>query len=104
MSMADTPEVDVRALAALSRIRVEEDAIPALTTELSGILAFIEEVRAIELPEPSAQHGLRNVMREDGDAYEPGRFTEALLDAAPERRGEYLAVKQVLSHVKKNAA
>ena len=101
--MNETPKVDVRALAALSRIAIDEKDIPRLEGELQEVLAFVEEVQKIDVSALKVgTDGLHNVMRADTDAYEPGLFTEALLGAAPKRNGEYFEVKQVLAHTKKN--
>ena len=103
--MADNPKPDIRTLAALSRIRVSDDEVARLETELGDILHFVEVVQQVELGDVGAtQSAHRNIMREDTDAIEPGTYTDALLDAAPKRTGEHLEVKQVLSHVKKNNA
>jgi aspartyl-tRNA(Asn)/glutamyl-tRNA(Gln) amidotransferase subunit C len=103
--MSETPKVDIRALAALSRIAVTDAEIPKLEAELAGVLAFVEEVQKVEVKTPALHGtGLHNVTRPDTDAYEPGTFTEALLNAAPKRTGDHIEVKQVLAHTKKNKA
>lgn len=96
------PIVDVTALAALSRIEVKEVDIPRLSDEIAGILQFVEKVQSFELKKEVHAGGLHNVMREDIDPYESGAFTDALLSAAPKREGDYIEVKQVLAHTKKN--
>lgn len=103
--MSETPRVDIRALASLSRIAVSDTDIPKLEAELSGILAFVEAVQQVAVGDVKKQEGaLHNVMREDVDPYDAGTFTEALLNAAPKRTGNYIEVKQVLAHTKKNKA
>ena len=103
--MSETPKVDVRALAALSRIAISDADVPVFEEELQEVLAFVEEVQKVDVSKLSPTTvGLHNVTRADSDAYEPGVYTEALLDAAPKRNGEYFEVKQVLAHTKKNKA
>ena len=100
--MTDKPSINVKELAALSRIRVAEADIPKLTEELSSILEMAEQVQKVDVGDVAAEAELRNVMREDAGAIEAGTYTDALLDAAPKRTGDYVEVKQVLGHVKKN--
>ena len=101
--MTDMPKIDIRALASLSRIAITEEEIPNLEAELAGVLAFTGAVQQVEIVIPTGHTaGLHNITRPDTDPYEPGTFTEALLDAAPKRNGEYLEVKQVLAHTKKD--
>lgn len=101
--MSESPKVDVKALAALSRIAIKEADIPRLEAELGEILSFVEEVQKVDVSVlPSEEHGLHNVTRPDTDPYDSGIFTEAILNAAPKRNGEYIEVKQVLAHTKKS--
>ncbi len=37
-----------------------------------------------------------NVMREDSNPHESGKYTETLLKAAPQREGQYVKVKKIL--------
>ena len=98
------PKVDIRSLASLSRIEIQEQDIVRLADEVSHILGFVEQVQKFEVENETKAEGLRNVMREDEDAYEPGAFTDKLLSAAPKREGDYVEVKQVLAHTKKNTS
>lgn len=101
--MSESPKVDVKALAALSRIAIKEVDIPRLEAELGEILSFVEEVQKVDVSVlPIATDDLHNVTRSDTDPYDSGIFTEAILSAAPKRNGEYIEVKQVLAHTKKS--
>jgi acetyl-CoA carboxylase carboxyltransferase component len=63
-----------------------------------GVAASFAMLGDLHLAEPGAvspKH--RNVMRADSDPHESGAFTEALLAAAPNRIGNQVAVKQVVS-------
>lgn len=102
MHMNDTHKVDIRALAALSKIEIAESDIPKLEAEVSEILSFVETISGIEVgDEWRGDKQLRNVLREDENPHENGKYTEALLNAAPARSGDYIEVQQVLGHVKK---
>ncbi len=93
-------KVDVAALAKLARIEVSEAEIKKLEGEIPEILAFVEVIQGVETGKEADAPGLRNVMRADENPHEPGEYTEALLSAAPARKGNYVAVKQVISRKK----
>ena len=61
------------------------------------ILAFVETIQQVPTGKEGEYHGLRNVLRADENPHEGGKFTEALLNAAPARKGNRIEVKQVIS-------
>lgn len=90
---------DVKKLAELSRIALSDDEVEKLRGEIDAILAYVDVVQRVELPEgvaPSPHLDLENVMREDGDPHEPGMYTEKMLSQAPRREGAFLKVKKIL--------
>ncbi len=91
---------DVEKLAALARIRIEEGALEKFSKEFDGILAYIGQLEelAISTDRTAAKPRVRNVFREDEGAHAPSLFTEALAEQFPERKGNYLSVKQIISH------
>ncbi len=92
--------VDIAALAKLARLEVSEAELAKLNDEIPHILEFVESIQTIAVGATEAEMALRNVLRDDLDAYTPGAFSEALLEGAPARSGDYVAVKQVLSRKK----
>jgi|SRR3989338_3902501 len=95
------PDIDVRALAKLARLEVSGEELAKLEKEIPDILAFVETIQAASAEgsgEPT--NALRNVMRADENAHEGGIYTKKLLDAAPAREGNRIAVKQVISRKK----
>lgn len=87
----------VRRVAALARIRLEEDEVARLQGELNGILGWIEQLQAVDVEgvEPlagAAQMTLR--MRED--VVTDGGVREQVLSNAPDREGDYFAVPKVV--------
>lgn len=91
--MIDSRDID--RLAELARIDLPTDEREALTRDIEAIVAYVSEIR--RAPEaPPAAPALANVFREDGEPHAPGAYTETLLAAAPNRSGEYVAVKAVL--------
>lgn len=95
-----TQKVDVQALAQLARLDVTEEELAKLEKEIPAILGFVETIQHVSGSVSAAAPSHRNIMREDTGAHEPGIHTEELLSAAPGRRGDRIAVKQVL-HKKK---
>ncbi|MDE1965970.1 MAG: Asp-tRNA(Asn)/Glu-tRNA(Gln) amidotransferase subunit GatC [Patescibacteria group bacterium] len=95
--MATTEEV--KKLAALARISISEGELENFTKEFDSILAYVGQLEKLELPETGEQlPPLRNVMREDGEPHESGKFTEKLVEQFPEKEGAYLKVKQIISN------
>lgn len=91
------PVVDVRALARLARMEVSDEEVAKLERDLPSIIAFVETIQKASVSSQSEVSELRNVMRADTDAHEGGIYTERLLNAAPARDGNRVAVKQVIS-------
>lgn len=91
-----TQKVDVRALAKLARLEVTDEEVAKLEKELPSILTFVEQIQKASAVAPQSQPILKNVLREDTDAHETGRYTKSLLDAAPAQQDDQVVVKQVL--------
>ena len=87
----------IRRIATLARIHVEDADLPALRTELNGILGWIEQLNEVNVDgiEPlagAAQMALK--MRED--VVTDGGYPEQLLANAPERAGDFFVVPKVV--------
>ncbi len=95
-----TDKVDVVALAKLARLEVSDEELAKLEKEIPSILAFVETIQKADVSRVKESHELRNVMRADENPHESGIHTEKLLDAAPAREGNRIAVKQVISRKK----
>jgi aspartyl-tRNA(Asn)/glutamyl-tRNA(Gln) amidotransferase subunit C len=95
-----TPEIDVRALAKLARMEVADEELATLEKELPAILSFVETVSSVKTNVSERNPLHRNVMREDENPHEGGIYTEKLLAQAPNRKGDRIAVKQVISRKK----
>lgn len=95
--MATTEEV--KKLAALARIRVEDAELEKFTQEFDAILAYVGQLEKLDLPgAESEKPALRNVMRADGEPHAAGAYTEKLAEQFPAREGDSLSVKQIISH------
>jgi aspartyl-tRNA(Asn)/glutamyl-tRNA(Gln) amidotransferase subunit C len=87
----------VRRIATLARIHVEDAELPALQTELNGILGWIEQLNEVNVDgvEPltgAAQMALK--MRED--VVTDGGYPDKILANAPERAGDFFVVPKVV--------
>ena len=91
---------EVKKLAGLARIRVEDSELEKFTSEFDAILAYIGQLERLDLPPASSLQPpeLRNVLREDGEPHAAGAYTEKLAEQFPAREGNALSVKQIITH------
>lgn len=90
-------ESRVQALAKLARIKLEDSEIPALTAQLSQILALVEQMNAVDTTgvEPLA-HPLDLVARLRADRVTETDQRDLLLACAPDVAEGYFLVPRVL--------
>lgn len=93
--MAITKE-DIKNLASLARIDIEDLEAEGLTSQIDAILGYVSQVEGIKISETKDVANLRNVMREDKVTHEDSEYTEDMLSNAPARDGNYLEVKKIL--------
>ncbi len=91
---------EVKKLAALARIKVEDAELEQFTKEFDAILAYIGQLTQLKLPQHSLEEKplLRNVMRNDGEPHTPGAYTAKLTEQFPACEEDALVVKQIISH------
>jgi aspartyl-tRNA(Asn)/glutamyl-tRNA(Gln) amidotransferase subunit C len=95
--MATTEEV--KKLAALARIRIEDTELDKFTREFDAILAYVGQLDKLNLSgEKETKPLLRNVMRKDGEPNAPGMYTKKIVEQFPESANNALIVKQIISH------
>ena len=90
----------VRRVAALARLRLEEEEVARVQGELNGILGWIEQLQAVDTegvepmsggtPEGIAAMPLRD------DVVTDGAQAAKVLANAPDREGEYFGVPKVV--------
>jgi len=89
---------DIEKLAELSRIEISLEEKEILAGDMDAIIEYVSEIKNVggDLNiEPEAGI-LKNVMREDEDPHEKGKYTEDILREAPQKEGDYIKVKQIL--------
>jgi aspartyl/glutamyl-tRNA(Asn/Gln) amidotransferase C subunit len=91
---------EVKKLAALARVHVEDAELEKFTSEFDAILAYVGQLEKLDLPrsEERDKSPLRNVMRGDSEPHAAGTYTEKLAAQFPAREGDALSVKQIISH------
>jgi len=96
--MATTEEV--KKLAALARITVDDAELGEFTREFDAILGYVGQLEKLTLSEdPEAQKPpLRNVLRADEHPHPAGAYTEKIVAQFPASEGNALSVKQIISH------
>ena len=87
---------EIKKLAKLSRLELQESEIDGFVKDLDSILGYISDINeaVVALPEKEAGE-LRNVMREDGEPHECGKYTDDLLKNAPSAQEGFVKVKQI---------
>jgi len=88
-------------LAKLARIKISDEEAESLSHEFESILNYVGEVREVgKFDKPDKfnkeEFPIRNVMREDGEPHEPGKYTRDFLREAPSKKGDYIKVKKIL--------
>lgn len=75
---------EIEKLAKLSRIFVSSGEMDALQHDIKEIISYVEQIQEVSGEAQVIEAGkLRNVMREDGEPYKSGIFTETLLKQVP---------------------
>ncbi|MEN9818646.1 MAG: Glu-tRNAGln amidotransferase subunit [Gemmatimonadota bacterium] len=93
---------EVRRVAALARVAVNQEALPALAADLGGILAHMEQLRAFaedDGPSASAPPGMpwRADCPRDA-AVAPSSASVTLSAIAPRQQDGFFLVPQVVAH------
>jgi aspartyl-tRNA(Asn)/glutamyl-tRNA(Gln) amidotransferase subunit C len=90
---------DVKRLAALARIQIEETDLERFSKEFESVLAYVGQIETLEVSaKPDTRPVHRNIFREDGESHEAGIYTEKLAAQFPRREGDALKVKKIISH------
>lgn len=86
-----------RRVAKLARIRVEEDALPALAEEFNAVLGFIEQLSEVDVEgvEPMTSVTPQRLKRRE-DVVTDGNMQDKILKNAPDAREGFFAVPKVV--------
>ncbi len=90
---------DVKKLAALARISIPEEKLETFAKEFDDILIYISQLEKLNITiDTKVLPPVRNVFRDDINPHEAGKYTEALTMQFPDREGDSLKVKQIITH------
>ncbi|RYH11822.1 Asp-tRNA(Asn)/Glu-tRNA(Gln) amidotransferase subunit GatC [Tropicimonas sp. IMCC6043] len=86
-----------RRVAKLARIKVEDDALPALAGEFNAILGFIEQLNEVDVEgvEPMTSVSPMRLKRRE-DVVTDGGYQKKVLANAPDAREGFFAVPKVV--------
>jgi aspartyl-tRNA(Asn)/glutamyl-tRNA(Gln) amidotransferase subunit C len=86
-------------LAALSRIKLTEDDKKSLIKEFDSILAYVDQLKKVpvKMDAEGRVGAVKNVMRPDVVASISSEDRERLLNEAPDREGDFIAVKKIIA-------
>jgi aspartyl-tRNA(Asn)/glutamyl-tRNA(Gln) amidotransferase subunit C len=88
---------DVRKVARLARLALDEEKLRRLTPQLESILEYVAKIREVDVSGvPAMAHALplANVLR--ADVVEPSLPIERVLQNAPETDGRFFKVPKIL--------
>jgi len=90
---------DIKHLASLARIRLEDSELEQFEAELPAIVDYVSAVNNIADEEDTEPNpGVRpNIFRTDDITNAPNQFTEDIIAQMPHSDGRFLSVKKILN-------
>ncbi len=84
-------------VASLARIRVEDDALPALAEEFNAVLGFIEQLNEVDVEGVEPMTGVTPMrLKRRQDVVTDGGMQDRILSNAPDAREGFFAVPKVV--------
>ncbi|MGI9118197.1 MAG: Asp-tRNA(Asn)/Glu-tRNA(Gln) amidotransferase subunit GatC [Minisyncoccia bacterium] len=89
---------ELKHLAGLARMDMDETELMSVGKDMEVVLAYVDQIREVakNLDEKGEISDVVNVMRSDGNPTAEGVYTEAVLENAPYRDGQFVKVKKIL--------
>lgn len=86
-------------LARLARIKLTEDDKKSMAKEFDSILAYVDQLKKapVKIDAESRVGTVKNVTRPDEARSVSAEDRERLLEEAPEREGDFVAVKKIIA-------
>lgn len=90
---------EIEKLAQLARIRLEDDEKNSLTKEIDSILTYVDQIKkaTVDIDYTPVPGSIHNVFRADSARVVPVEDRERLLEEAPDREGDFIAVKKIIA-------
>lgn len=95
--MITIPEIEK--LATLARIKLEDSEKVGLAKEIDSILTYIDQIKeaTVDIDHKPTLGPVYNIFRSDESRVLPKEDREAILKEAPDREGEFIAVKKIIA-------
>ncbi len=89
---------EIENLANLARIKLDESEKQSLTKEIDSILNYIDEIKkaTVNIDFEPTVGAVNNIYREDSLESISSDTREAILNEAPDREGDFVAVKKII--------
>lgn len=89
---------DLENLAKLARIKLKDEDKESLLKEFDSILGYVDQLKKapVSLDTEGRVGAVKNIMRGDSPIVTTDETREALLDSAPKREGDFVAVKKMI--------
>ncbi len=88
---------DVRRIALLARIRIEDSELDALSAELNNIIGWVEHLSQVDTDGVEPMTSVADItLAQRTDTVSDGNVSEKVLANAPDRVGNFYAVPKVL--------
>lgn len=90
---------EIEKLANLARIKLDDSEKEGLTKDIDSILAYVDQIKEATVnmdytPIPGA---VCNAFRDDSTVTTSPESREAILNEAPDREGDFVAVKKIIA-------
>lgn len=90
---------EVKKLAALARVTIDDAELEKFTGEFDAILAYVGQLESLQIPDFGLRTPeLRNVMREDDEPHATGAYTDKLVAQFPVSENNALVTKKIINH------
>ena len=86
---------DIKNLASLARVGINEGEAESLTKEIDSILEYVSQIKSFSEDFDLEKPLLRNVLRDDVLTNNIGEYTKDILDNAPKTEKNYVDVKNI---------
>jgi aspartyl-tRNA(Asn)/glutamyl-tRNA(Gln) amidotransferase subunit C len=90
---------EIEKLANLARIKVNQDEIDSLASDIGSILSYVDEIKKVNMNIDSKANigAVNNIFREDKSVSSTPETIQAIMNESPDREGDFIAVKKIIS-------
>ena len=88
--------MDIKKLADLARIKIDETELAGLAKDLEAVVAYVSELEDAGAEAGHGEGELRNVMRPDTEPFAERAYTDAIIKNMPQSEDGYLKVKKII--------